>query len=667
MVRVLEVLSSLVYLLIFLTLGVRAQTLGGLDIPRLGVVPPLVVIPALTILALTVVGVTWLRVKQRAPGGLFTTLLVLPLLTGVFAGGWANGRSVLRNLKMEDGDEEFWFTRAMSEQEAHAFALRLLATALSDRTQSGHVPVSRATSLQVPEDWPLPEGFGFALVPEEKGALALWSRHNEQTCRILLTPDWRTADPDRGFTCDPAGPVPTSWEPVDRRPAVAPLIPAPVDSPFTPWPQYRLDPLRTATVRDTAVDSTAPFWYATIGGPSRASVSVSGPLVLIGTHGTAMLEARDRRTGRLVWRTREPNWIHQDAVTDGRLVFVGFGDNDKSFQGVAPSGVAAHDLRTGQRIWTRFLDNSTMTSPVVLDSLVVFGTSKGDLTGADKNTGETRWERHLPGNLVMGPPLLSGNTVIVPLDPRGMCALDGRDGTVHWCTRLPPHAGGVGHISPTLLGGQVYGSLNSFPPSPLGLVQDFGIEALPLLWTWATTGENPIPVHQKVFAISLATGSLRWESDLDGGDCCGSPGQQGHMSGTPVIVPEDSSLVVVSPFSDRVYRLDEETGAILARSGPIPVFPRGPALVVDTTVIAVDRHGVIHVLSVDDLRERCSLPTGEPADRAGPALAGGALLHAGREGGLYSIPVSEVLRCNPTLAGGITERKRGGGVPSPPR
>lgn len=650
MVRVLEVLSSLVYLLVFLTLGVRAQNLGGLDVPRLGVVPPLVIVPALTILALTLVGVTWLRVRQRSPGGLYTALLVLPLVIGVSVGGWTARAVMLRRIQADDGDTRFYFTRPMTEVEAHAFSLRLLATALSDRTRGGNVQVTTAADLQVPTNWPLPEGFGFALVPGDDQALALWSHRNGDTCRILLTPDWRTAGPDLGFTCAPPGPFPDSWEPADRRPAVAPLIPAPVDSPFSPWPQYRLDPVRTATVRDSAVDSTAPFWYATIGGPSRATPSVSGPLVLIGTHGTGMLEAHDRETGHLVWRAREPNWIHQDAVTDGHLVFVGFGDNDKSFKGAAPSGVAAHDLRTGRRIWTRFLDNSTMTSPVVLDSLVVFGTAKGGLIGADKRTGETRWERHLPGNLVMGPPLLSGDTVIVPLDPRGMCSLNGTDGTVHWCTQLPPHAGSVGHISPALLGGDVFGSLNTFPPSVPGMLQDFRLEALPLLWTWAITGENPIPTHQKVFALSLSSGSLRWESDLDGGDCCGSPGQRGHMSGTPVVVPHDSSLVVVSPFSDRVYRLDEKTGEVLARSAPIPTFPRGPALVVDTTVIAVDRQGLIHVLSVGDLQERCAIPTGELADRAGPTVAGEALLHADRDGGLYSIPLRDVLRCDPTLS-----------------
>ncbi len=129
------------------------------------------------------------------------------------------------------------------------------------------------------------------------------------------------------------------------------------------------------------------------------------------------------------------------------------------------------------------------------------------------------------------------------------------------------------------------------------------------------------------------------------------------MSGTPVIVPHDSSLVVVSPYADRVYRLDEDTGVILARSEPTPVFPRGPALVVDSTVIAADRQGVIHVLATDDLHERCAIPLGEPVDRAGPTLAEGALLIAGREGGLYSIPLADVLRCNPTLSNRIARLK----------
>lgn len=115
----------------------------------------------------------------------------------------------------------------------------------------------------------------------------------------------------------------------------------------------------------------------TVDGPLRSSAIAVGDMVLIGSHGTGTLTAIDAPTGATRWVARVPNWIHQDPVTDGAIVVVSFGDNDASFQGRAPSGVAAFVLATGERLWTRFDESSVMTSAVMPDSTIVYATAIG--------------------------------------------------------------------------------------------------------------------------------------------------------------------------------------------------------------------------------------------------------------------------------------------------
>ncbi len=650
MLRIFALIASFTYLLLVALLVQRTLHFGELDLPGL---PPIPLAMGLLVLGLTAVGfitLIVLHVTRRRTRDSLTWVLLVPLVAGLVGVSWRLYRTESAYRDRAAGNTKGIYSRSMRELESHEFALRLVASALSDQGET-----SDGTLPEIPEDWPLPPDFTFAVTDAPGTAQVVWSHHGDETCRMILNPAWWLEEPGMAFACDETGPRPRTWHPVVRAPLVQNQPQLPPD-PVNAWPQYRRDPMRTGQVRGSS--GGAPFWRADLGGSARSSVSVGGSLVLIGAHGTGTLEAHDRSTGRLLWRVREPNWIHQDPVTDGSLVFVGFGDNSKSLQGAAPSGVAAHEIRTGRRLWTRFLDNSVMTTPAVLDSLVIFGTAKGDVFGVDRRTGYTRWTRHLPGNIVMAPPLLVGTTVIVSLDPRGMCAVEGTDGTMLWCATLPRRMAEAGHISPTETGGRIFGTANVLGTTSEELILRNGLRSLPSLWRRYTEGKPLVVPHQESFALDFHDGSLVWTSRLDNGECCAKRTQRGHMSGTPAVVPQDSSLVVVSPFSDRVYRLDEETGAILARSEPIPIFPRGPALVVDSTVIAVDRQGMIHVLATEDLHETCALPLGEPVDRAGPTLAEGSLLIAGREGGLYSIPVHDVLRCDLTLSERIARLKQ---------
>ncbi len=384
MVRLLEALSSLALLIVLLTLGRRAQHTGSLQIPGLGHLPATLVFVGIGIVLLSVAVILWHRIRTGARSLWTTLLLLLPLLLLLTTVVRQIGGATLSRIRSDDGAHDYFYReRTLAERDAHAFVLRLLASSLSARVDGR----TEVRPTPVVGTWFVPEGFQFHIAPLTTTTAHLFSRRNGLICRATLSEDWRLMGSQYGFTCveseyAPRGP----WSEIELIQSI-PLLSKAETHTVSPWPQYRRVGTKTGSVGSSGAYATAPFWYTTIQGQARATPSLVSDVVLIGTHGNGVLEARDRRTGLLLWRQREPNWIHQDAVSDGRTVYVGFGDNNRSFKGAAPSGVAAHDLETGERRWVRFADNSVMTSPVLWQHLVVFGDASGAVQAVNTMDG----------------------------------------------------------------------------------------------------------------------------------------------------------------------------------------------------------------------------------------------------------------------------------------
>lgn len=496
--------------------------------------------------------------------------------------------------------------------------------------------------ITIPASWPFPSDVELATVVLDVDHVDLWARaaghDSAAACHSIVVHHPDPADTaTRRTRCDgqQVPPPGLAWS---RPPIDTDTIPAiPAAASEESWTQYRHDPLHSA-VTDTPGDAP-PGWTTAVDGRVRASASVVGDLVLVGGHGTGSLTALDLATGAERWVARLPNWVHQDPVSDGRIVVVGFGDNLASFAGRLPSGVAALDLATGEPLWTAFDAGSVMTSPVIHGAAIIYGTGVGTLHRRALADGALLAERVLPGMVTMAPPALVGDTLVVALDHGMACAIDAVSLADLWCHTLPDLRM-VGHAAPTVDRGEVLVSGAATLATPTmseylhlspWLVRD-------LLWSGLFPGQYEVYAGQVFAALDLHDGHVRWRSPL----FANPRSVPGHTSGTAVI--EDSLAVIVLPIADTLVSFDPVTGRVRwARAGH---GGRGPVLVAEHRVILTGRDGVIEVRDIADGRLTCTVRRGTGWDRAGPVLAHGLVILVNLVGEVEAIPLRRLLSCD---------------------
>lgn len=501
------------------------------------------------------------------------------------------------------------------------------------------LPIVVATTLSFPSD--VEVGVQWRGLDE----FEVWARTSDGVTAcvpVLLETDMRADSLARRARCtnQDTAPGDVRFAPPLRRPLPAPLPRPPRDHPA--WLEYRADAERSDTVAGTA-DLSEPVtdgWSVAIDGPVRASASASDDLVLIGAHGTGSLTALDAASGAIRWIARVPNWIHQDPVTDGAILLVGFGDNLGSFAGRSPSGVAAFALVNGQRIWTAFDQGSVMTSPVIVDGAVVYGTGAGLLVRRDLATGSLLAADTLPGTVTMAPPAVIGDTVVFSLDYGRVCAILATTLEERWCTDLDDLRM-MGHAAPSVVDDQVIVSGVATALTPT--LQEWG-DLEPdlvgrLLMSVLFPGKYDVYAGQVFAGLDLHDGRLRWRSPLYANPRL----VPGHVSGTATV--DDSIGVVVLPVADTVVAFDPRSG-MRRWTGPAH-GARGPALLLEGQAIVAGRDGVIMSWGLRDGSPRCRFDRPVGFDRAGPTPVAGRLVFVRLDGVVESMPASALLECHP--------------------
>ena len=165
------------------------------------------------------------------------------------------------------------------------------------------------------------------------------------------------------------------------------------------------------------------------------------------------IECYSAATGKPVWsktlggETHPKHALNSYAsatpVTDGKRVFVSWGDNDEFF-------MMAHDLQNGKELWRTQLGVSlsddghgTAVSPVLFEDLVIIlnehDTSLGYIAALDQATGKVRWKLDRKINkMTYSTPILveyGGQTQLINACLNdGLMGLDPRNGKILWTT-----------------------------------------------------------------------------------------------------------------------------------------------------------------------------------------------------------------------------------------
>lgn len=507
----------------------------------------------------------------------------------------------------------------------------LVATSLLADTSVDRTP------LVVPATWPFPGDVEIAVRDFAPGHVEVWARAADGTAACIPVP-WRARAGDslrQATECDGAHAAPAGLAfgaPV-RRPAETRQAAGPGTG--ARWEQYRGDARRSGHGPD-AIVTPVIGWRAAIDGPVRASTAIAGRRVMIGAHRTGALEVLDLATGAIRWTARLPNWVHQDPVTDGRILAVGFGDNEGSMGGRTPSGVAAFDLENGTPLWTVFDETSVMTSAVLSGSTITYASAAGVLRIRRLDTGELLSERQLPGGVIMAPPAVRGDSMVVSLDHNRVCLLLPVTRATAWCTHFPGMRK-VGHAAPTLAGDLVIAN-------GLVLLRDLSLrEFLAQHWRdqlsllWNAFGPDAPEIGQRNVGLDLATGQVRWRGPL-------APHLRevlGHTSGTATIA--DSIAVIVMPYSDSLVAFSPADGS--TRWTAPAHAARGPPLILDGQVLLRGRDGIIEIRDVLSGTLRCTITRDVGFDRAAPSASGGLAVSADLNGGIEAIPVADLLAC----------------------
>ena len=424
------------------------------------------------------------------------------------------------------------------------------------------------------------------------------------------------------------------------------VLPARRDSSrATPWTQHRRDPEKSGGGDATFVAST---WSAPLAAGARSSAAVVGDYVMVGTHGAGSFEAFSASTGANYWRVRVPSWIHHDPVSDGRTVVVGFGDNGSSFEGKAPAGVAAYDLKSGSLVWTAFESGSVMTSPVIAGDEVTYGTSDGILrtrrldSGALRGTVTLGIDGHItePGRgVVMGPPALRNDTLVAMLGASRSCAVELAPLRILWCREFPELSGDNG---PTLLGDTViisYGLLRA-KLSGWRWLTSFGHVPFKSQMEWIVKKITGRPIKgfggPGVRALDLRSGQTLWSHAFLGA-------LPSFGSGLGTMAADEQTMVLTLPSEGRILAFDHRTAKATwtAPSGGA----RGAELLYRGHIFHATRDGQLQVIRTADGVQQCSTAVPRHFDRGGPVRSGEALFFTSIEGDVASVPVRMLEHC----------------------
>jgi outer membrane protein assembly factor BamB len=196
---------------------------------------------------------------------------------------------------------------------------------------------------------------------------------------------------------------------------------------------FRGNPEHTGVFETRGVEQLGSvLWLFETMGPVRSSPTVAGETVYVGST-DGHLYAIDRRSGQERWRVDVESPVSSSPAVTGGLVI--FGSRDGVFHAVeARAGALRWQFETGGLLpWEWGFEGWDIytSSPVVSDSLVVFGAGDGIVYAVDIVTGRELWRFGTEGRIRSTPAVADGVVFIGSTDGV-VYALDLKTGDERW-------------------------------------------------------------------------------------------------------------------------------------------------------------------------------------------------------------------------------------------
>lgn len=382
------------------------------------------------------------------------------------------------------------------------------------------------------------------------------------------------------------------------------------------WTQYRSAATNNANV-STGLDSMYTGAVSTAN-EVRATPVIADGRMFVGNHDSGELQAFDLATGKQLWESQAPNWVHSEMIYRDGQVFVGFGNRyakDDSIRGTGQSGVLSLDAETGKKRWQYDTEGEVMPTPALVDGSLYAVTGDSHLYELDPATGEERHVEPLENRVSMSSPAVRGDMLYFgggKPRPYQFYAYDTDSDTIAWRTGFEDVTAGLDDVPPAVDDGTVVTTANR---------------------KIATDSDGNKRAEHMIMAMDADSGKIEWQHDLGIG-----PKPTNNRSGAPMI--HDGTVFVGSPTTDKAYAYDLDSGDKLweTATGAIKGAPaaEGDRVYFSTT------DGDVYSLDSETGEKQGELRLSGALAPAGPVIVDDQLLNASQSAHVYITQLDDI-------------------------
>lgn len=386
------------------------------------------------------------------------------------------------------------------------------------------------------------------------------------------------------------------------------------------WLTFRTGPTNNAVVPDPPLKAT---WKTVTGGPISASPTTDGTLLFVGNN-TGYLNAIDLRTGNVVWTRHLRNAVMGAPLLYNGLVFVGIGDESSNgsapgaiFVGTGPSAIDAFEAKNGASKWHMAVAGSAMTTPAIVDGIMLNHNGAGWLTARDADSGHVKYSRNLHSLASMSAilPIENGFFLTTGVLDNAVWKLKVSDGSTVWRTAFSPEGSGHGDCPLVSDGKRVY--CNYMMPAPGQ--------------TYTIAGNK---AQQRAYALDLSTGQVAWDVPLETNVL--PPRNEASI---PLLY--DAKLYFGSSVVAFMHALDTNTGRLVWETHVRGVV-KGGSVVVDGVLYFGDLGGYLWAVDPSTGKILGDKKMGSGFNVGSPIVVGETLIIGSRTGTVYALPLEDI-------------------------
>jgi outer membrane protein assembly factor BamB len=315
----------------------------------------------------------------------------------------------------------------------------------------------------------------------------------------------------------------------------------------------------------------------------------SGKIIAADNEG--LVEARDVRTGKLLWEAETEIHLSGGPGLGRGTVILGSSD----------AQVVALNSETGETLWTSEVSSEVLSVPVIANGIAIIRTTDGVVFAFNEKNGAKLWSYEInePALSVrgIGAPIIVEDKVIVGYDNGKLMALRLTDGKYGWETSIaiPKGRSEVERLA----------DLDADPIDVAGVIYIAGY-------------------HGGIAAVSESDGEVLWRNE--------SISSYAGLS-------HDSRYLYLTNASSDVLQLDQRTGASLWKQKDLHQRKLTAPSVYDSYVVVGDFEGYVHWLSTVDGRQLGRIKAADSGIDAKPVVVDNTVYIYAKDGTLAAYKI----------------------------